>query len=155
MGRGRGGYTEIQKDGYVDSGGNPVTDKGSIFVAERYIEAGYESVFRQTHDEIPGQKAYDLTIKDSSDIEFIKNIEVKRTTSSKPSQMAKNIKEGFEQVGEEGTVAVYLPNRVHDADTMNYINEAFAEAQRKGWIKGKVEVWLSDSKTMNDKIDLN
>ena len=51
MGRGKGGYTTIQTN-YKDSGGRKVTDKGTIFVAERYIDLGYEVVFRQRQDEI-------------------------------------------------------------------------------------------------------
>ena len=42
MGRGRGGYTEKQTS-YKDSGGHKVTDSGAIFVAERYIDQGYEA----------------------------------------------------------------------------------------------------------------
>ena len=42
MGRGRGGYTEKQTS-YKDSGGHKVTDPGAIFVAERYIDQGYEA----------------------------------------------------------------------------------------------------------------
>ena len=37
MGRGRGGYTQKQI-WYLDSGGNKVTDRGAIFVAELYRE---------------------------------------------------------------------------------------------------------------------
>lgn len=49
MGRGRGGYTKKQPS-YRDSGGHKVTDKGAIFVAERYMDEGYEAVFRRKHD---------------------------------------------------------------------------------------------------------
>lgn len=49
----------------------------------------------------------------SDDKDYIKNIEVKKATSEKSSQMAKNIKEGFEQVGEGGAVAVYLPLKMY------------------------------------------
>ncbi|MBQ7266719.1 MAG: hypothetical protein IJS61_11595 [Firmicutes bacterium] len=152
MGRGRGGYTE-KKSNYIDSGGRKVTDSGSIFVGERYIEAGYETVFRQRHDEIE-QQTYDLTIKSSDDKDFIKNIEVKRTTSPNPSQLAKNIKEGFEQVGND-TVAVYLPNHKNNTSGIDYAKSAFAEAKRKGWIHGTVEVWFSDSKKMSDRLIFN
>ena len=108
---------------------------------------GYETVFRQRHD---GEKTYDLTIKTSDDLEYVKNIEVKQTTSKNPSQMAKNIKEGFEQVGDGGTVAIYLPHRTNCPSAIKYAKEAFNEAQRKGWLKGSVEVWFSDK----TKIDL-
>ena len=146
MGRGRGGYTEKQTS-YKDSGGIKVTDQGAIFVAERYIDQGYEAVFRQEHD---GTKTYDLTIKTSDDKEYVKNIEVKRVTSEKTSQMAKNIREGFAQVGEGGTIAVYLPNHTNCKSSVAFAKEAYAEAKRKGWIIGNVEVWFNDK----TKIDL-
>lgn len=143
MGRGRGGYTSIQT-GYKDSGGRKVTDSGTIFVAERYIDMGYEAVFRQRHDEI-NKKTYDLSIKASNDEDFVKKIEVKKTTSKKPSQLAKNIEEGFEQVGEGGTVSIYLPGRARRAkDTIDFINNGYREALRKGNVKGFIEVWFDD-----------
>ena len=143
MGRGRGGYTSIQSS-YKDSGGRKVTDRGTIFVAERYIEEGYEAVFRQRHDE-RNAKTYDLTIKTSDDSDFVKNIEVKRVISENPSQLAKNIKEWFEQVGDGGTVAIYLPDKNKDSEgTKRLINEGYQEALRKGNIKGSIEVWFDD-----------
>ena len=140
MGRGRGGYTAKQVT-YKDSGGHKVTDSGAIFVGERYIDMGYETVFRQEHD---GRRTYDLTIKTSNDESFVKNIEVKRTTSKNPSQMAKNLREGFDQVGAGGTVAVYLPHRSNCPSAIKYATEGYMEAQRKGWLKGTVEVWFND-----------
>nr|WP_027871319.1 hypothetical protein [[Eubacterium] cellulosolvens] len=146
MGRGRGGYTAIQTN-YRDSGGYKVTDSGTIFVAERYIDMGYEAVFRQRHDE-RDEKTYDLSIKTSDDEHFVKNIEVKRTTSKNSSQLAKNIKEGFEQVEKGGTVAIYLPGRKRsEQTTIDFINKGYQEAVRKGHVKGSVEVWFDD-KTM-------
>jgi hypothetical protein len=142
MGRGRGGYTKIQTN-YKDSGGWKVTDKGSIFVAERYIDMGYEAVFRQRHPEIH-LKTCDLTIKTNDDKNFIKDIEVKMTTSTSPSQLAKNIKRAFAQVGSEGTVAIYLPNRKNSPDVIKYLNEGFQEAKRKISFTGDVEVWFND-----------
>ncbi|MCR5507416.1 MAG: hypothetical protein K6F34_01885 [Lachnospiraceae bacterium] len=140
MGRGRGGYTYIQTH-YKDSGGYKVTDSGSIFVAERYIDMGYEAVFRQRHDE----KTYDLSIKTSDDENFVKNIEVKKTTSNSTSQLAKNIKEGFVQVGEGGTVAIYLPGRDKNSEsTKAYIDSGYQESIRKGYVKGQLEVWFDD-----------
>lgn len=148
MGRGRGGYTGYETS-YKDSGGKKVTDKGSIFVAERYIDQGYESVFRREHQP---EKSYDLTIKSSDDSTFIKNIEVKRVTSESPASLAKNIKKGFSQFkpGYEDTVAIVLPNHCNDEAGRKLAQEGFAEAKRKGWVKGKVEVWFNDK----TKIDL-
>lgn len=108
MGRGRGGYTQKQI-WYLDSGGNKVTDRGAIFVAELYMDMGYESVFRREHTP---DKNYHLTIKSSDDLSFIKNIEVKQTTSPRSSKMASNICKGFVQLHDDynATVAIYLPN---------------------------------------------
>lgn len=64
--------------------------------------------------------------------------------------MAKNIKEGFEQVGEGGTVAVYLPHHSNCKSSVAFAKKAYAEAKRKGWINGSVEVWFNDK----TKIDL-
>lgn len=142
MGRGKGGYTTIQTN-YKDSGGRKVTDKGTIFVAERYIDLGYEAIFRQRHEEI-GQKTFDLTIRTSDDKDFIKDIEVKMTTSINPSQLAKNIKKAFRQVGSDGTVAIYLPNRKNSPEVTNYLNAGYQEAKRKISFTGEVEVWFDD-----------
>ncbi len=150
MGRGRGGYTSIQLY-YKDSGGRKVTDSGTIFIAERYIDMGYEAVFRQRHDEI-NAKTYDLSIKTSNDEHFIKNIEVKQTTSNNPSQLAKNIKEGFQQVGEGGTVAIYLPDKQSNSKTtLDFITAGYNEALRKQNVMGTVEVWFDDKtkRTLN------
>lgn len=140
MGRGKGGYTEKQAS-YKDSGGHKVKDKGAIFVGERYIDMGYETVFRQ---EKAGQKNYDLTIKTSDDTQIIKNIEVKQVVSKNPSQIARNIKKGFVQVGEGGTVALYLPNRSNCKSAVDFVERGFEEAKRKGFVKGSVEVWFND-----------
>ena len=113
----------------------------------RVIDMGYETVFRQEHD---GQKNYDLTIKTSDDSEFVKNIEVKQVTSENSSKVASNLKKAFIQVGEGGTVAIYLPNRSNCPSAVKFVKEGFAEAQRKGFVKGPVEVWFKDK----TKIDL-
>ena len=142
MGRGRGGYSQIET-GYKDSGGHKVRDNNSIFVAERYIDLGYEVVFRREHQP---DKSYDLTIKTSDDLSFVKNIEVKGITSRNPSVMAKRIGNAFEQFppGREDTVAIYLPNHRNNASGMTFARAGFEEAVRKGYVKGSVEIWFSD-----------
>jgi len=145
MGKGRGGYTahEIY---YRDSGGHKVTDPGAIFIAERYIDKGYEVVFRQEKRD-SHNKMYDLTIKTSDDKEFIKNIEVKRVTSTNPSQIAQNIEKANKQFdGKTGNnhVAIYLPNQKNDAQGRNLAMLGFAEAERKNYSKCPVEIWFSD-----------
>ena len=86
MGKGHGGYTEYQPS-YKDSGGFKVIDRGTIFVAERYIDQGYESVFRRRRED----RSFDLTIKTSDDTQFVKNIEVKSVSGNNPSQNATQI----------------------------------------------------------------
>jgi hypothetical protein len=142
MGRGRGGYTEIQAH-YKDSAGQKVKDIGAIFVAERYIDAGYESVFRREHQP---DKSFDLTIKTSDDVDFVKNIEVKRVTSENPSKISFNIEKGFRQFvpGQEGTVAIVLPNHKNDHKGISFAKAGFDEAKRKGFVIGEVEFWFSD-----------
>lgn len=142
MGRGRGGYTEKQT-GYKDSGGFKVTDKGAIWVAERYIEDGYESVFRQRHDP---ETSCDLTIKTSDDTQTIKNIEVKQVTSQNPSKIATHIKEANEQIAPGDAIALYFPNRTYSRESNSFVEQGIAEARRKNYIKGPVEVWFSDKK---------
>lgn len=142
MGRGRGGYTQHQLS-YRDSGGRKVKDKGSIFVAERYMDLGYESVFRR---EIDGVKRFDLTIKTSDDVNFVKNIEVKQVISPNSSRIAENIRNGFEQLAGEGggTIALYDANHNQSQDRISFILKGIDEARRKGWIKGPIEVWFKD-----------
>ena len=149
MGRGRGGYTGYEIC-YKDSGGHKVTDKGSIFVAERYIDQGYEAVFKQKHEP---SKTCDLLIKTSDDSAVVKHIEVKRVTSENPSKLATNIGDAFTHFssGQEGTVAIYLPNHRNSETGRRFAMEGFAEAKRKGWVSGPVEIWFSDK----TKIDLN
>lgn len=149
MGRGRGGYTSYETC-YRDSGGHKVTDKGSIFVAERYIDQGYEAVFKQKHEP---SKTCDLLIKTSDDSSVVKHIEVKRVTSENPSKLATNIGDAFTHFSadQEGTASIYLPNHKNSETGRRLAMEGFAEAKRKGWVKGHVEVWFNDK----TKIDLN
>ncbi len=144
MGKGYGGYTEC-KASYVDSGGHKVIDKGAIFVAERYIDQGYESVFRQSKE----KKSLDLTIKSSDDTQFVKNIEVKTVSGNNPSQIAKQIKKAREQVKDGDTVAIYLPNCKNDGTGNSFARQGIEEARRKGFIKGTIEVWFSDKTKVN------
>lgn len=144
MGRGRGGYTEKQTS-YRDSGNQKVTDKGAIIVAERYIDMGYESVFRQRHVD---QKTYDLTIKTSDDQNYVKNIEVKMLSTSNPSQMATNIRRAGKQINDGDTVAIVLPNYKKNETGIAFAKAGYDEAKRKGFVKGPVEVWFSDKSSL-------
>lgn len=141
MGRGNGGYNEKQS-GYKDSSGHKVTDTGAIWVAERYIDMGYESVFRQQHPE--KGKQFDLTIKTADDQSYIKNIEVKKITTTNSSNIAKNIKYASRQISSGDTVALYFEGRKNNINNRNFVTKGIEEARRKGFIKGPVEVWFSD-----------
>ena len=140
MGRGAGGYT-AKEAAYRDSAGHKVTDKGAIWVAERYIEQGYESVFRRKHDP---DKGCDLTIKTSDNENIVKNIEVKRVTSSNPSQLAKGLERAKEQIHEGDTVAIYLPNLANGAAGRAFAQKGYSEAFRKGNVIGPIEIWFND-----------
>lgn len=142
MGRGRGGYSSKEVS-YRDSANRVVKDKGAIFVGEKYIDAGYEVVFRR---ERQSQKSHDLTIKDSSDTKIIKNIEVKQVVSDNPSKLATNIKNAFEQVKgtKNATVAIYLPYKLNSSSTNEFIQKGFNEALRKNNVHGKIEIWFKD-----------
>ena len=105
------------------------------------MDAGYEAVFRQRHEP---NKTYDLTIKSSNDEDFVKNIEVKRVTSTNPSKIASNIKKANEQIHDGDTVAIVLPHHKNSKTGRTFAETGIAEARRKGLIKGPVEVWFSD-----------
>ncbi|MBO4618890.1 MAG: hypothetical protein J5654_02155 [Victivallales bacterium] len=139
MGRGHGGYTEPQPS-YKDSRGQKVIDKGAIFVGERYMDQGYETVFRGRRND----PLYDLTIKTSDDTQFIKNIEVKMVSGDNPSRIATMIKKAQQQIGDGDTVAIYLPNRVNNAANIEFARTGIDEARRKGFVKGPIEVWFGD-----------
>ena len=143
MGRGKGGYTKkTPNHSYKDSGGHKVTDPGAIWVGERYMDAGFETVFRQQHPERGRQ--YDLTIKSSDDENFIKNIDVKKITSNNTSNIAKNIKTAGAQISDGDTVALFFPDRKSTQSNREFVEQGIAEARRKGYIKGPIEVWFSD-----------
>ena len=140
MGRGRGGYTTIQTS-YKDSGGIKVTDKNAIFVGERYIDMGFETVFRRRHDP---DKGCDLTIKTSDDETIIKHIEAKGIISKNPSKISTRIGEANKQIDKGDTIAIYLPNHRNSKTGLEFAQKGIDEARRKGLIKGPIEVWFSD-----------
>ena len=140
MGRGRGGYTEKQAS-YEDSGGKKVIDRGTIFIAERYIDMGYMAVFRRNHNP---ERGYDLTIKTSDDTNFVKNIEVKRIVSYNPRKIADRIKDANEQINAGDTIAILLPNFKNNDEGNAFANKGVSLAREQGLIKGPIEVWFSD-----------
>lgn len=147
MGRGKGGYNNRQPY-YKDTEGRKVTDKYTIFVAERYMDMGYEAVFRRTHEP---DKGCDLTIKSSDDKKIIKDIEVKGIESDKPRSVADAFARARKQIKPGDTVAIYLVHHKNSKAALDFVKPGIAEAQRKGHIKGPVEIWFSDktSTTIN------
>lgn len=140
MGRGKGGYTE-KLPSYKDSGGQKVTDRNTIFVAECYMDLGFEVVFRRRHDP---ERGCDLTIKTSNDEDIVKNIEVKGITSANPSKISSRIADAAGQIKEGDTIAIYLPKHRNNQAGRSFAETGIQEAQRKGLIKGPIEVWFAD-----------
>ncbi len=42
------------------------------------------------------------------------------------------------------TIAIFLPNHRNSESGRAFAEEGIAEARRKGWIKGPIEVWFSN-----------
>ena len=80
----------------------------------------------------------------SDDTEFVKNIEVKRVTSSNPSKISSNIEKAGLQISEGEIVAIVLPNHKNNDSGRKFAKAGIDEARRKGFIKGPIEVWFSD-----------
>ena len=140
MGRGRGGYTEKQPS-YKDSGGYKVTDKGAIFVAERYMDQGYEAVFRRRHD--PDRGCDLMTLVLTYKISY-RRIRMHDFECNNPSKMSTRIGEAAGQISEGDTVAIFLPNHRNSQTGRALAEAGIAEARRKGYVKGPIEVWFSD-----------
>jgi len=143
MGRGRGGYTKKQPS-YKDSGGRKVNDNGSKFVAERYIDLGFEVVFRRQHQERPSIPSFDLTIKTSNDKDFVKNIEVKSVFTNNPVAISRRIEKAGKQISIGDTVAIYLPKAKHNKAGIDLAKEGINRAKAKKCVIGPIEVWYSD-----------
>lgn len=111
------------------------------FLLQNVTLNGYEAVFRQKHEP---NKTYDLTIKTSNDKDFIKNIEVKQITSNNVSKIAPRINEANQQISREDTIAIVLAKHKNDNNGRAFAKAGINEARRKGYIKGKIEVWFSD-----------
>ena len=69
---------------------------------------------------------------------------MKGVTSSSPSQIARNIDRARGQIKDGDTVAIYLPNHKNDEAGRAFAAEGVAEARRKGFVKGPIEIWFSN-----------
>lgn len=105
------------------------------------MDEGYETVFRRRHDP---DRGCDLTIKTSDDARIIKNIEVKRITSNISSKINERIGDAAGQINEGDTVAIYLPNHRNTQSSRAFADAGIAEARRKGYIKGPIEILFFD-----------
>lgn len=143
MGRGYGGYVE-KSNLYRDTSKHKVTDKGVIYVAERYIDAGYCVVFIKQQSGKNNVKKFDLAIKSYDDSAILERIEVKRITSDKPYQTAAEIARGFEKFnnGYVGSVDLFYPNLSYSVDTCRFIQQCLNMANDD--INGPIRVWLGD-----------
>ncbi len=130
---------------YYDTGGHKVTDKNAIAVAEEYIKEGKYVAFLQ---EKPNQNRADLSVEGV-------HVEVKGITSLGANNIEKRLKHAFEQIHgddnhypsethREGKVVILSK---HDAsvskDTiLDAMKKGYQQAYRKGYITGKLEVWI-------------
>ena len=143
---GASGKERRRKDGYYEnSGGNKVTDKNAIAVAEFYLEMGMYVVFLQEKSEEGGRP--DLLI----DFEFL--AEVKGVISTNPSQISKQIKKASRQI--ENELSKYpdderLPAKIvllslHSDFEIGFkaISEGYKEAKRKGQVNFTTELWIN------------
>lgn len=58
--------------------------------------------------------------------------------------IAKNIKIAGAQISEGDTVALLFPDRTSTQSNRDFVERGIAEAKRKGYVKGPIEVWFSD-----------
>ncbi len=140
MGGYGGSSGRIKEKAYYDTGGNKVTDKNAIMVAEYYINKGVYVAFLQ---EKRGQKRADLSVDGI-------HIEVKGMTSTSTNKVANNIKEAFEQINADNKR--YSANTNKDGKVIilskyNSIKTAYKivyggyrKAKSKGYVKGDVEL---------------
>ena len=139
-----GGYGGSSKKGrsnvYYDTGGNKVTDRNSIVVAEHFIEEGKYVAFLQEKD---GQQRADLSVDGV-------HVEVKGMSSLSTNKVSNNIREGFEQVEadnyryssdthREGKVIIL--SKYPDLRTAyKTVYGGYRKAKNNGFVKGTVEL---------------
>lgn len=144
-----GGYGASSERGksktYFDTGGNKVRDNNAIIVAEHYIDEGKYVAFLQEKE---GQKRADLSVDGQ-------HVEVKGLSTLNPDNVEGKLKSAFKQVyadnyrypedtHREGKVIILSKHESNVSES--YIREqmykGFQSAMRKGYITGKVELWI-------------
>ena len=145
MGGYGGASGSVKEKCYYDTGGHKVTDKNAIEVAEHYINEGKYVAFLQ--EKPPGNRA-DLSVEGQ-------HVEVKGLTTLNSNTVATKLKHAFTQihgdddhyppdVHREGKVILLSQhNRNISAEQiLHAMNKGFLEAKRKGYVTGKLEVWI-------------
>lgn len=146
-----GGYGGSSNRGkektYYDTGGHKVKDNNAIFVGEHYIEEGKYVAFLQEKE---GQNRADLSVDGQ-------HVEVKGLTTLNPDNVEGKLKHAFLQVDadnprypenthREGKVII-LSKHAHGIDETLIYERMFAgfqSALHKGYVTGKVELWIKD-----------
>lgn len=144
---GYGGASGRVKDKcYYDTGGHKVKDKNAVEVAEHYIEEGKYVAFLQ---EKPEQPRADLSVEGQ-------HIEVKGLSSVNPDNIEKKIRHAFEQIHgddyryppethREGKVVILSKHSkdYSESKVYNAIQKGFLSAIHKGYVTGKLELWIN------------
>lgn len=131
---------------YYDTGGHKVKDKNAIEVAECYIRQGKYVAFLQEKD---GQGRADLSVEGHY-------VEVKGISTLNSNTVSEQLKHAFEQIHgddfrypanthREGKVILLSRHSqsIPTSEIMYAIQEGFLMAERKNFIKGKLEVWIN------------
>jgi len=131
---------------YYDTGGHKVTDKNAITVAERYIDEGKYVAFLQEKE---GQNRADLSVDGQ-------HVEVKGLTTLNPDNVEGKLKHAFIQVDadnprypddthREGKVIILSKHSsdISEATVYEKMHAGFLSAEHKGYITGKVELWIN------------
>ena len=144
---GYGGSSGRKKEKfYKDTGGHKVTDKNAIFVGEHYINEGKYVAFLQEKE---GQKRADLSVDGQ-------HIEVKGLSTLNPDNVEGRIQNAFIQVDadnprypaethREGKVVLLSTHAAGTDEALIYekMYAGFLSAQHKGYVTGKVELWVN------------
>ena len=145
MGGYGGASGRIKEKCYYDTGGHKVTDKNAIEVAEHYINEGIYVAFLQ---EKPPKNRADLSVDGH-------HVEVKGLATLNPNTIESRLKHAFEQIHgddyryppethREGKVILLSrhDSTVPEAQILDAMRRGFLSAEHKGYVKGKLEVWI-------------
>ena len=132
---------------YYDTGGNKVTDKNAITVAEAYIREGKYVAFLQ---EKKGQERADLSVEGV-------HTEVKGLTTIKPDKIKERIEKANSQVKADdyrypeethrkGKVVLLSKHsgEVSSDTIIEKMKEGMRRAELNGHIEAKVELWIGN-----------